>query len=69
MSKMDAVTREYTHLLTSQLESQRLYFEDLRAQDSTAHAARVAELESSLQLAAEAAHSASERCGAHPQYS
>ena len=65
MSKMDAVSREYTHLLTSQLESQRQYFEDLRAQDSAAHAVHVAELESSSQRAAEAARSAGERCGAH----
>lgn len=62
MSKMDAVTREYTHLLTSQLESQRLYFEDLRAQDSAAHAAHVAELEGTSQGASEAARSAGQRC-------
>lgn len=44
-SKMDAVTREFTHLLTSQLESQRAWFEDLRAQDAAQHSARIAELD------------------------
>jgi hypothetical protein len=33
-SKMDAVTREYTHLLTSQLESQRQYYEEKHAQEA-----------------------------------
>lgn len=42
---MDAVTREFTHLLTSQLESQRAWFEDLRAQDAAQHSARIAELD------------------------
>ena len=51
-SKMDAVTLEYTHLLTSQLESQRHYFEGLREQDAASHQqalesvqARIAQLE------------------------
>eukprot|EP00892_Ulva_mutabilis_P010722 jgi/Ulvmu1/8021/UM004_0258.1 len=44
-SKMDAVTREFTHLLTSQLESQRAWFEDLRAQDAAQSNARILELE------------------------
>lgn len=62
MSKIDAVEREYTHLLTSQLESQRQYYEGVRAQDSTKHAAHVAELEAASQGAAEAARAAEDRC-------
>ena len=31
------MSREYTHLLTSQLESQRQYFEELRAHDALQH--------------------------------
>lgn len=45
---MDAVTREFTHLLTSQLESQRAWFEDLRAQDAVQSSARIAELEAEI---------------------
>ena len=42
--KLDSITLEYTHLLTSQLESQRLYFEEKveRAADKASQAAQAA---------------------------
>ena len=36
-SKVDSVAREYSHLITSQLESQRTFFEELRAKDALEH--------------------------------
>lgn len=43
--KLDNIVREYTHLLTSQLESQRIYFEEAleRAADKASQASRSAE--------------------------
>ena len=43
--KLDNIGLEYTHLLTSQLDSQRMYFEEIleRAADKTSQAARAAE--------------------------
>ena len=43
--KMDSIGLEYTHLLTSQLDSQRLYFEEIleRAADKASQAAQSAE--------------------------
>lgn len=43
--KLDKIGREYTHLLTSQLDSQRMYFEEIleRATDKKVEATRVAE--------------------------
>lgn len=45
MAKMDNMALEYTHLLTSQLESQRVYFEEVveRAVDKAAEAGKKAE--------------------------
>ena len=45
MAKMDNIALEYTHLLTSQLESQRTYFEEVveRAADKASEATRKAE--------------------------
>lgn len=45
MAKMDNMALEYTHLLTSQLESQRTYFEEVveRAADKASEASRRAE--------------------------
>ncbi|RVX69255.1 hypothetical protein B0A52_07231 [Exophiala mesophila] len=45
MAKMDNMALEYTHLLTSQLESQRVYFEEVveRAVDKAAEASKKAE--------------------------
>jgi BRCA1-associated protein len=45
MAKMDNIALEYTHLLTSQLESQRTYFEEVveRAADKASEAAKRAE--------------------------
>jgi hypothetical protein len=62
-SKMDAVTREYTHLLTSQLESQRQYFEELRAQDEAAATVHAAELQAAARQAADAMHAQHDRWG------
>jgi BRCA1-associated protein len=42
-SKLDAIALEYNHLLTSQLESQRHYFEGLLAQQEEQAVARLAE--------------------------
>jgi len=44
-AKLDGIGREYTHLLTSQLESQRIYFEEMvnKAADKAAKAAAAAE--------------------------
>lgn len=52
--KLENITVEYTHLLTSQLESQRAYFEDIleRAADKASQASAAA---SSAQNAAESA--------------
>lgn len=47
-SKMDAVTVEYTHLLTSQLESQRRYFEDLLAEQGRQHGQQLHAVQSQL---------------------
>jgi hypothetical protein len=47
-SKMDAVSLEYTHLLTSQLDSQRQYYEELRAQDDARHHGQVAEVQAQV---------------------
>lgn len=43
--KLDNIGQEYTHLLTSQLDSQRMYFEEIleRAADKTSQATRAAE--------------------------
>lgn len=43
--KLDNIGLEYTHLLTSQLDSQRMYFEEIleRAADKTSQATRAAE--------------------------
>ena len=43
--KVDAIALEYTHLLASQLDSQRLYFEEIleRAADKASHASAAAE--------------------------
>lgn len=45
MAKLDNISLEYTHLLTSQLESQRVYFEEVveRAVDKAAEATKKAE--------------------------
>ncbi|KIX01608.1 uncharacterized protein Z518_09334 [Rhinocladiella mackenziei CBS 650.93] len=45
VAKMENIALEYTHLLTSQLESQRVYFEEVveRAVDKAAEAAKKAE--------------------------
>ncbi|KAL2410050.1 Polyubiquitin [Exophiala dermatitidis] len=45
MAKMDNIALEYTHLLTSQLESQRVYFEEVveRAVDKASEATKKAE--------------------------
>ncbi|KAJ9610437.1 hypothetical protein H2200_005214 [Cladophialophora chaetospira] len=45
MAKMDNIALEYTHLLTSQLESQRAYFEEVveRAADKASEASKRAE--------------------------
>jgi hypothetical protein len=45
MAKMDNIALEYTHLLTSQLESQRVYFEEVveRAVDKASEANKKAE--------------------------
>lgn len=59
---MDAVTREFTHLLTSQLESQRAWFEDLRAQDAAQHSARIAELDAAAARHDQAIGSLQQRC-------
>ena len=44
-AKLDSIGMEYTHLLTSQLESQRVYFEEMvsKAADKAAKAAAAAE--------------------------
>ncbi|KAI0541934.1 Zn-finger in ubiquitin-hydrolase [Xylaria digitata] len=44
-AKLDNIAREYTHLLTSQLESQRLYFEEMlsKAVDKAEKASKIAE--------------------------
>jgi len=44
-SKLDHIALEYTHLMTSQLESQRMYFEEMvnKAADKAAKAAAAAE--------------------------
>lgn len=44
-AKLDSIGMEYTHLLTSQLESQRIYFEEMvnKAADKAAKAAAAAE--------------------------
>jgi hypothetical protein len=42
-SKLDVIALEYNHLLTSQLESQRHYYEGLLAQQEDQAAARLAE--------------------------
>ncbi|AEO58889.1 hypothetical protein MYCTH_2306607 [Thermothelomyces thermophilus ATCC 42464] len=53
-AKLDSIGMEYTHLLTSQLESQRLYFEEMvnKAADKAAKASAAAE--SASRQAAEA---------------
>ncbi|KAI1078036.1 hypothetical protein F5B20DRAFT_548935 [Whalleya microplaca] len=53
-AKLDSIGIEYTHLLTSQLESQRVYFEEMlsKAADKAAQASAVAE--SAASQAAEA---------------
>lgn len=53
-AKLDSIGMEYTHLLTSQLESQRLYFEEMvnKAADKAAKASAAAE--SASKQAAEA---------------
>jgi hypothetical protein len=58
---MDAVTREYTHLLTSQLESQRQYFEELRVEQSWQYSQQLSVLQSQLDASQEAAAAASKR--------
>jgi len=54
-SKLENIGIEYTHLLTSQLESQRVYFEEMlkKAADKAANAAAAAE--AAVQQASEAA--------------
>jgi len=44
-AKLESIGHEYTHLLTSQLESQRIYFEEMvsKAADKAAKAAKAAE--------------------------
>ncbi|KAI0477712.1 glycerol-3-phosphate acyltransferase [Xylariaceae sp. FL0804] len=53
-AKLDNIGMEYTHLLTSQLESQRIYFEEMlsKAADKAAKAAAAAELASTQASAA-----------------
>lgn len=48
-AKLDSIGMEYTHLLTSQLESQRIYFEEIvnKAADKAAKASAAAEAASS----------------------
>lgn len=53
-SKLDGITIEYTHLLTSQLESQRLYFEEKIAQVADKASKASSSAESSQQSAEEA---------------
>lgn len=41
-SKLDAITLEYNYLLTTQLDSQRQYFESMLAQQEAKHQQQVA---------------------------
>ncbi|CAK7240358.1 MAG: hypothetical protein STHCBS139747_001797 [Sporothrix thermara] len=64
-AKLDRIGLEYTHLLTSQLENQRVYFEELvnKAADKASKAAAAAELASAQ--TAEAMHDLASLRAAH----
>eukprot|EP00878_Enallax_costatus_P011007 GHUV01011496.1.p1 GENE.GHUV01011496.1~~GHUV01011496.1.p1 ORF type:complete len:327 (+),score=137.85 GHUV01011496.1:94-1074(+) len=67
ISKLDAITLEYNYLLTTQLDSQRQYFESLLAQQEVKHQQQVAaakaaaEQEAAARQAAAAATKENER--------
>lgn len=52
--KLDSIGMEYTHLLTSQLESQRIYFEEMLSKAADKAAKASAQAEAAAQQAAEA---------------
>lgn len=56
-SKLDAITLEYNYLLTTQLDSQRLYFEGLLAQQEARYQQQVAAAKAAAEQEA-AAHEA-----------
>lgn len=47
-TKLDAITIEYNHLLVSQLDSQRAYFEGLLSKQAAAHESAIAEAQASM---------------------
>jgi hypothetical protein len=62
---MDTVTREYTHLLTSQLESQRQYYEEMRVHEATQHQQQMAEAAAEAESCRRECADFSKRCVLH----
>jgi isopenicillin N synthase-like dioxygenase len=59
---MDAVSREYTHLLTSQLESQRQYYEEMRLQDAAQHQQQISKASAEAETCRKECEGLSRRC-------
>ena len=64
-SKMDAISQEYTLLLTSQLDSQRMYFEEQLARSAEQSEAELAQLRADL--ATSTSQCSVQRCRCEPQ--